>query len=188
MDVQKEKDRMLASARNLVIRKGLRNFQLNDIVETLGISKKTIYVCFEDKAALVREMVVGNIYSLAQAIDNRGVRSASQEFDYVTGILLDSFMVWRSTSQHDLQSSYPSVFELYSSFTVDVVERFYEHNFQRGILEGEYISEWDVSLLVSHVMLMLENCQLIISRRLINFSGNEIKEYFIQHFLKGIKK
>ncbi len=50
------KEKILLGAKKLFLRLGLRNVTLDDICRELGISKKTLYLHFEDKNDLVKQI------------------------------------------------------------------------------------------------------------------------------------
>ena len=55
------KERIIAKAREQFFRYGIKSVTMDDIARELGISKKTIYQHFEDKDAIVYQLMVGEM-------------------------------------------------------------------------------------------------------------------------------
>lgn len=62
------KQDILDAARRAFLTHGLRAVRLDDIARDLGISKKTLYQHFDDKQALVREVVVGTAEAMFERL------------------------------------------------------------------------------------------------------------------------
>ena len=54
-------ERIRQKAHGLFMQYGLRSVSMDDIATALGISKKTIYLSYEDKAALVDDVIASII-------------------------------------------------------------------------------------------------------------------------------
>ena len=53
---------IIKTAGELFFRLGIRSVSIDDICRELGMSKKTFYVYFESKDALIEQMLQANIY------------------------------------------------------------------------------------------------------------------------------
>jgi AcrR family transcriptional regulator len=62
---------ILDAARRAFFAHGLRAVRLDDIARDLGISKKTLYQHFDDKEALVREVVLGTAEGLFADVERQ---------------------------------------------------------------------------------------------------------------------
>jgi AcrR family transcriptional regulator len=183
-----ERNVILTAARDLMIRQGIRNTGLDELTKSLGISKKTIYTHFTDKASLLYEVVQSNLDALADSIRNAEGSSANaiNEFISVTSDIIDSNITWQSTSLQDLQAYCYPAYEQCMKFKQHVLEDFLYKNFSRGAKEEFYTNNWDSKLLVENALFMMDNCCAVIGKRNQHLSPLSVKNYFITHFLFGL--
>ncbi|MET0464421.1 MAG: TetR/AcrR family transcriptional regulator [Chitinophagaceae bacterium] len=179
---------ILTAARDLMIRHGVRNTGLDELTKSLGISKKTIYTHFTDKASLLNEVIQLNIDRLTESIRNAEESSANaiSEFISVTSDIIDSNITWQSTSLQDLQAYCYPAYEQCMKFKQHILEDFLYKNFSRGIKEEFYSGNWDSRLLVENALFMMDNCCAVIGKRNQHFSALSVKNYFVSHFLFGL--
>lgn len=83
------KESILASARELIIKFGLSNLVMDDVARYCGISKKTIYKVFSSKDELIRELIVTFLseerHRLKQEV--QGISSSSDKTRYIIEFL-----------------------------------------------------------------------------------------------------
>lgn len=179
---------ILTAARDLVIRQGIRNTGLDDLTKSLGISKKTIYTHFADKASLLSEVIQSNIDTLTHSIRQAGESSSNavSEFVSVTSDIIDSNITWQSTSLQNLQAYCYPAYEQCMKFKHQVLEDFLYKNLERGIAEEFYTNSWDHKLIIENALYMMDNCCAVIGKRNQHLSALAVKNYFITHFLSGL--
>ena len=64
-----QKCNIIKTAGNLFFRLGIRSVSIDDICRELGMSKKTFYVYFESKDALIEQMLLSNIRYMADKME-----------------------------------------------------------------------------------------------------------------------
>ena len=135
---------------------GIRSLSIDDICRLLGISKKTFYVYFETKEALVEEM----LRRQEQRMTDRVMESAKGK------TIAQLVASWMRTAPflkehmqtppllYDLKKYYPQQFERHQQNLRTWVCRFLERLFTKGIEEGFFRADIDVptaALFISNV-------------------------------------
>ncbi|MGM9825766.1 MAG: TetR/AcrR family transcriptional regulator [Paludibacteraceae bacterium] len=135
---------------------GIRSLSIDDICRLLGISKKTFYVYFETKEALVEEM----LRRQEQMMTDRVMESAEGK---TIAQLVASWMrtapflkehIQTPPLLYDLKKYYPQQFERHQQNLRTWVCRFLERLFTKGIEEGFFRADIDVptaAMFISHV-------------------------------------
>jgi AcrR family transcriptional regulator len=151
------KANILETARRSFFAHGLRAVRLDDIARDLGISKKTLYLHFDDKEALVREVVLTTADAMFADIERHlttpgsALRKLEALFDRVLGLLRQL----PPGAVIDLARLYPDV-------VVELMER--RHRFltrylgliERGQKSGEIRDDLPASWLSRGALALIE--------------------------------
>ena len=130
-------------------RYGIKSVTMDDVARELGISKKTLYECIEDKTDLVRlvmEMVYRYHGQQLMDITTRGLNAIEELFEvnrYMTQMVREQ----NPTLGYDLQKYYP---ELHQALMKEQRTRMHEairQNLLKGIEEGLYRKEINVEVI-----------------------------------------
>lgn len=141
-------NRILDHAEEMFLRIGVKSITLNDLARELGISKKTIYQHFENKAQLV------------QAVSERFFRSEEAEMLKITAnaknaieeiVLIMQGMVQSKAniSQNlifEVQKYYPKAWRVFEGHSCNFMMQKVEENLRRGVAEGLYRSDLNIDL------------------------------------------
>ena len=150
------KEEILKVAAEKMQNVGIRSLSIDDICRLLGISKKTFYVYFETKEALVEEMLRRQEQMMTDAV----TRSAEGKTiaQLVTGWIQTAPFLKEHLQTppllYDLKKYYPQQFERHQQNLRTWVCRFLERLFAQGIEEGFFRADLDVptaSLFISNV-------------------------------------
>jgi len=134
------KEEILKKTFDLVMKYGIKSVSMDDISKSIGISKKTIYQYFENKRALISEMIDDHIQEDERDITEIIAKSQNAIFeiiDIAKHIL--TFLKGMSPSMiYDTQKYYPKQWEKverqHFSFFHDIIKA----NIERGQKEGLY--------------------------------------------------
>lgn len=181
------KDRILKKAEELFFKFGIRSVTMDEVARELGISKKTIYLHFSDKDAIVHEMTqrfLDNDYEKAKTIYEQSenpidemiqaARLAKELLNTVNPVLL-----------FDLQKYHNKAWGTYlehKKMFVQLVTR----NLTEGIEQGLYRSEIDVQVMA---LFRVETVELGFNQAIYptrNYSVTKVQYAFLDHFLRGI--
>ena len=143
------KDRILLGAQQLFMRRGIKSVSMDDIVAALGISKKTLYKWFETKDHLVQAVVGGHLLGSQGDCDRMATESANAVHEIVL------MMKWTKQEHADvhpgifleMKKYHAAAYEQWQRHKFDYILVSIERNLRRGIAEGLYRPEIDVSVL-----------------------------------------
>jgi len=133
-------DRIKQAAHELFMQYGLKSVSMDDIAAKLGISKKTVYRFYEDKDALVDDVIATMICHNQECCDTD--KSVSQNAVHEIFLAMDFMMeIFRSMNPSlvfDMQKYYPRAFQKFSKHKNDYLYGVIKSNIARGITEGLY--------------------------------------------------
>lgn len=133
-------DRIKHTTLNLFMQYGLKSVSMDDIARELGISKKTLYKYFENKEALIHNIVLDYIEHEQAALTQ--IKEVSRDaVDEMLNIAKHVTRMFRNINPRlvfDLQKYYPkswkAVQELQSKFVFTTIME----NILKGVSEGFY--------------------------------------------------
>lgn len=116
---------------------------MDDIAGSLGVSKKTLYQYFDNKADLVYKTMATHLTIEREnitAICGRSLNSIDEMFEiskYVTVYLRKM----KTSSLFDIQKYYPATWDLYMAYKDSFIYDVIHTNIQKGIEQGLYRSD-----------------------------------------------
>lgn len=179
------KERILAGALALFMRRGIRSTAMADLAQELGISKKTIYKWFENKDQLVAELL--QISFCQRCEPDWSVReNAVLEFCLYLNALIQKFLPVHPAFFHDLRKYHPAAHQLWEEFKQqNIIQRFKE-NLSRGIQTGLYRPELDPEIMARLYVGQLESIFNPDLFPLEQFNRREVYQFNLQQFVAGI--
>ena len=148
------KERILLKADELFRRFGIRAVTLDDIANNLAISKKTIYQYFEDKDALVDEVMIiefeKNNNECIHCSDN--AKDAVEEIFLLMEHLDKDFRNMNPIILHDLKKFHHKTFIKFNEFMHENLIKMIASNLQRGVNEGFYRDNFDIETIARYRM------------------------------------
>jgi len=134
------KEEILKKTFDLIMKYGIKSVSMDDISKSIGISKKTIYQYFENKRALISEVIDDHIKEDEQIISNI-VSESQNAIDEIIEIArhILTFLKGMSPSMiYDTQKYYPRLWEKVESQHFDFIKNIIKSNIERGQKEGLY--------------------------------------------------
>jgi AcrR family transcriptional regulator len=182
------KDRIRQKADELFMRYGLRSVSMDDIANSLGISKKTIYQFFADKNELVDAVLEGTLNYNKQNCDrNRaGSANAVDEIFLSMDVMEQLFRNMHPSVIFDMQKYHPQAFSRFLKHKNEYLYNTVSKNLERGIKEELYRPEIDIEILSRfrvESMLISFNPEFYIGQKR-NLA--EVEHQLLEHFLYGI--
>ena len=182
------KDRILNEAEALFCQYGVKSITMDDIARHLGISKKTIYLHFEDKNELVK-LQMKNMMDQNQCIMNINCQVAEncihEVFLAVTHLrVLLSKM--NPSLFYDLQKYHPSAWQEFKDFRDKYLLNCIQENLKKGIIDGYYRKEINTTILSS---MRVQQIDAIFNPKAFpseKFNLQEVVQVITEHFLYGI--
>ena len=140
--------RILTHAHAAFMKYGVRSITMDEVARDLGISKKTIYQYYENKAALVYAVAQGYFQS-EEKIASEISAAARDAIDEIVRVARWSFQTFRSMSPNlvmEIRKYYPRSWEAFDCFRSGFIHNKVRENLQRGIQEGLYRAELNVEI------------------------------------------
>jgi TetR/AcrR family transcriptional regulator, cholesterol catabolism regulator len=143
------KSSIVLKARNLFLRYGIKSVTMDDIARELGISKKTLYQFFENKADLLTSISEHN-EAKDKEVMHHIVSGAKDALDEMLGIAryvteeLSSLL--SPTALFDLQKYYPDIWAKFVQFQQEFIYQHIRQNIERGMKEGIYREGLDADI------------------------------------------
>lgn len=122
---------------------------MDDIAKHLGISKKTIYLHYSDKNALVVQLMAEKMQNQVCVMDNCinvSVDAVHEVFFAVTE-MQEMLSKLNPVLFYDLQKYHPEAWQYFVNFRMEKLFKVIYNNLQRGIREGNYRREINADIL-----------------------------------------
>lgn len=181
-------ERIKQTAHGLFMQFGLRSVSMDDIATGLGISKKTIYQFYQDKDALVED-VIASIIAHNQFCcqkDREGSMNAIHEIFLAMDFMMEIFKSMNPSLVFDMQKYYPGAFMKFSEHKNNYLQGMIKANILRGIEEELYREDLQVEILSRF---RVESMMLPFNpdfQSKVKFNLAVIEEELILHFLFGM--
>ncbi len=182
------REKILLSAADLFLNYGFKSVTMDDIANTLGISKKTIYQHFDNKTKLVEATTMYLFNAISQGIDHicSFEKNPIEEIYDIKRFVMDHLKDEKSSPQYQLQKYYPKIFKTLKSKQFEVMETCVKDNLSRGVGLGLYRD----SINIDFIARLYFNASLAIKDRdlfpLKQFSMNMLMENYLEYHLRGI--
>jgi AcrR family transcriptional regulator len=181
-------DRILHKARELMFQTGVKHVTMDDLATQLGISKKTIYQYFKDKDALVSSVVENDLAKHA-LICNQSMQiadNAVHEIFLLMTVLQELFSSMNPLTLFEIEKYYPLAFEKIKNHKDDFIFSMISANLEKGIAEGLYRKDVDVTILSRY---RLETSLIPFNIHVFHpskFDMLKVNLQIIEHFVYGV--
>lgn len=178
----------LEQAARLYRRYGIKSVTMDDVARHLCVSKKTLYEHFDDKEALVREVVIrehAHWNDAIRTIETRGLNSIEELLE-VYRMIQVMLREYNPSMEYDLRKYYPDIFSQIREVRRKAMLEATQQNLNRGKREGLYRKDLNTSVIARLHVLRIENLfetDLFSQEELTSFKL--IHEIFVYH-LHGI--
>ncbi len=142
------REQILQTSEELFAQYGIRSVSIDDICKRLGISKKTFYVYFEQKADLV-DAVLDEHYKQAEQRTNKWLETqvtANTLRDAVSQIRKIGIVQETLPMNYDLRKYYPACYEKHKNNFAAAHYNMLVRYLQRGKAEGLFRADLDEEL------------------------------------------
>lgn len=142
------KERILAETSTLFRRRGIRSVTMDDIARELGMSKKTIYQYFNNKADIVHAVTV-NHFTEERCMSDEILEKAKDPIEAMLMLLQTmskTFHEIPTTMIYEVQKYYPRSWDLFSDFKSGYVMDALRKNLEIGVQSGLYRKDMDIEI------------------------------------------
>jgi AcrR family transcriptional regulator len=181
-------DRILNKARELMFQTGVRHVTMDDLATQLGISKKTIYQYYKDKDALVSSVVENELtnHSLICNQSMQAADNAVHEIFLLMTVIQEMFNRMNPLALFEIEKYYPLAFEKIKNHKDDFIFSMISKNLEKGIAEGLYRKDVDVTILSKY---RLETSLIPFNIHVFHpskFDMLKVNLQIIEHFVYGV--
>jgi AcrR family transcriptional regulator len=133
------RQRILGAAREQFLAHGFRSVTMDDLAETLGMSKKTVYAHFPTKTALVEAVLLEKFCCVEEEME---AITSECSADFPTGLHRLLACVQRHTEEvrppflRDIQREAPDLFKVVQARRRNVIQRYFNKLLGEGRREG----------------------------------------------------
>jgi len=182
------RERIRQKADELFMRYGLRSVSMDDIANSLGISKKTIYQFYADKNELV-DAVLAEILDENKKncdADRKEAQNAAQEVFLSMDRIEQLFHDMHPSLIYDMQKYHPQAFARFLKHKNEYLYNIIRKNLERGIQEELYRPEVDIEIMTRFRIesMMIPFNPEFYSRPKHNLAG--VEQQLIEHYLFGL--
>ena len=143
------RNKIINKAAELFLTLGVKSVTMDDIAQEMGISKKTIYVHFENKTKLVEAVAFSVFENVCDGIDcicNASQNPIEELYDikmYVTHYLKDE----KTSPQFQLKKYYPQIYQRLHIKQFEKMHESVKESIKKGVDTGLFRSNIDIDFI-----------------------------------------
>ncbi len=185
--MMEKEEEIIAKARDLFMTYGLRSITMNDLAKELGISKKTLYQFFKDKADLINKIVRAEFIRMMKRVE---------EIFKIEGNAIDKMMLINrhivnmrkntpKNVQFDLEKYYPEISKEIKTFSEQKMFEAIKNNHDKGKKEGLIREDLDTNV-IAHLQVCRSNYIDKITEILTDYEFEQILNEVFDYHIRGI--
>lgn len=180
--------RIKEKAHSLFMKFGLRSVTMDDIAHSIGISKKTIYTYFEDKDALVDDVIMDEITFNKKCCNEDRVhaKNAIHEIFLALQMMQKTMSGMNPMLLFELNKYYNKSFQKFEKFKNEYLYDIIKSNLERGIQEKLYRPTINIEIIS---WMRLETMMMVFASEFATKQKLDVlflEEQLMEHFLYGV--
>ena len=182
------KNKIIIRATELFLSLGFKSVTMDDLAQSMGISKKTIYQFFKNKDQLIR--------SCTRSIQTKLVEEFNEIRKNAGNPIIELFQVKKevmkilgnteTAPQFQLQKFYPEIYKELKDREFDLVGKNLQKSLERGINSGYFRKEINIDFIMRIYLNGLAGVRDINLFPLSEFKVEQVLEEFIEYHLRAI--
>jgi AcrR family transcriptional regulator len=182
------KYKILEKSQELFLNLGFKSVTMDEIANSLGISKKTLYKHYSNKTQLVEEVtdyLFDNICCEIDSVYDLNLNPIEELFE-IKKVVLQNLKDEKSSPQYQLQKYYPKIYFELKNKQFEVMQGSIKENLNTGINLNLYRAEIDIefiSRLYFHGLVGVRDRDLF---PLQQYSMNNLITNYLDYHLRGI--
>ncbi|CAM4065572.1 TetR/AcrR family transcriptional regulator [Gillisia limnaea] len=182
------KEEIIIKAADLFLNLGFKSVTMDDLANELGISKKTIYSHFPNKAKLVQASTLFILNTIDQGIEKIKEKelNAIVEMFEIKNFVMNHLKNEKSSPQFQLQKYYPQVYKSVQNHHFDTMQCSINDNLEKGIKEGLYRENIPLEFIGKIYFLCVSAIKASDLFPPEQFSIMEINEKYLEYHLRAI--
>lgn len=182
------KNKIIIRATELFLSLGFKSVTMDDLAQSMGISKKTIYQFFKNKDQLIR--------SCTRSIQIKFVEEFNEIRKNAGNPIIELFQVKKevmkilgnteTAPQFQLQKFYPEIYKELKNREFDLVGKNLQESLERGINSGYFREEINIDFIMRIYLNGLAGVRDINLFPIKEFKVEQVLEEFIEYHLRAI--
>ncbi len=183
-----KKEKIVNGALELYKRMGVKSVNMDEVATNLGISKKTLYVYFENKQDLVNHCFQKH-YDLVSEMINTSAAQFENAIDELFAIDESCSLVMKQTNPYllgELKRYYPNTWALIEQLKQKLLFNIMKKNLNKGVEQGIYRKEIDVDIIAK---LMINRIDALINEEVFPLTHYDFRKLLTEiriYHLRGI--
>ncbi len=147
-------NKILTNAVSLFCKYGIKSVTMDDIAVELGISKKTLYQCFANKADLVQQTIeqIIRVDCLIVKTIQSSNRNAIDEMFAIAEHVYQQLNAVNLTTIYDLHKYYPQSWKILEEHRLKFIQITIFNNLKKGIEQGYYRTDLEPHLVALYYL------------------------------------
>lgn len=182
------KDRIKQKATELFMQYGLRSITMDEIAVQSGVSKKTIYLFFADKDALVESVLQAIITHNQDCCiqDKAKAADAVHEIFLAVDMMQEMFQNMNPSILYEMEKYHPKAYSMFLKHKYEFLFKILMENIKRGVAEDLFRTDFDAEVIVKarlETMMLPFNTQLFPK---IKYKLVDIETQLTEHYVFGL--
>ena len=183
-----KKEKIVNGALELYKRMGVKSVNMDKVATNLGISKKTLYVYFDNKQDLVNHCFQKH-YDLVSEMINTTAAQFENAIDELFAIDESCSLVMKQTNPYllgELKRYYPNTWALIDQLKQKLLFNIMKKNLNKGVEQGIYRKEIDVDIIAK---LMINRIDALINEEVFPLTHYDFRKLLTEiriYHLRGV--
>ena len=183
-----KKEKIVNGALELYMRMGVKSVNMDEVATNLGISKKTLYVYFDNKQDLVNHCFQKH-YDLVSEMINTSAAQFENAIDELFAIDESCSLVMKQTNPYllgELRRYYPNTWALIEQLKQKVLFNIIKKNLYKGVKQEIYRKEIDVDIIAK---LMVNRIDTLINEEVFPLTRYDFRKLLTEiriYHIRGI--
>ncbi|MBC8489652.1 MAG: TetR/AcrR family transcriptional regulator [Bacteroidetes bacterium] len=187
-DFEKKYKTIIEGAYNIFAENGIRNVSMDDISRSLGISKKTLYRCVENKIDLIRKVfayVKDQIFIRMEEMKKMDMNAIDVLLEMSKIANIKHYNI-NPVISFELQKFYPQVYKEYFDSKKELIINYIKNNIEKGIKEGLYRQDLNKEVIAHLYFQKIEDIHKTDFFKSENFSFETVFKVMFENHIRGI--
>ena len=183
-----KKEKIVNGALELFMRMGVKSINMDEVATNLGISKKTLYVHFDNKQDLVNHCFQKH-YELVSEMINASAAQFENAIDELFAIDESCSLIMKQTNPYllgELKRYYPNIWALIEQLKQKVLFNIIKRNLNKGVKQEIYRKEIDVDIIAK---LMVNRIDTLINEEVFPLTHYDFRKLLTEiriYHIRGI--
>jgi len=183
-----QKDIILKGSLDLFLKYGIKSITMDDISRALGVSKKTIYLYYEDKDVLVSEAVNAFTNFQKETLNSLSeiAKDSIEELMKMSDYMRTNVCNINPALLYDIKKYHPKAWAIFIDYKRSFVEASIEKTLKRGMDEGYFRANLNTKILSR---LRMETVEMGFDTEIFptsEFQTPAVQIEFFEQFVYGI--